>query len=101
MTKTTASVSVIRKLIFTLPLLTLLVLGAANIAFSGQLVNQGEQIHALEADTTKLALYEKDLDTKLAGLQSLQNIKNDAIAQGYIPVTSAAYVDGARPVALR
>ena len=90
-----------KKLAFVLPLILLAVLGIANIAFSGQMVNQGEKIHALEVQQVQLALVEKDLDTELAGLQSLQTIKNEALAQGYVPVTAAAYVDGTRPVALR
>lgn len=101
MRKTAQSISIIRKLAFVLPLILLAVLGAANIAFSGQMVNQGEKIHAMEVQQIQLALQEKDLDTELAGRQSLQTIKNEALAQGYVPVTSAAFVDGARPVALR
>lgn len=90
-----------RKLVFFLPLAILVVLGICNVAFSGQLVNQGEKIHALEKNGIQLTLNEKDLEASLARLQSLQKIKDEAITQGYLPIISTAVVDGTRPVALR
>lgn len=94
-------ITMVRKLVFLVPLFVLIILGVCNVAFSGQLVNQGEKIHALETSAIKLALQEKDLQTTLAGQQSLQKIQTEALAEGYIPRTSASYVDGTRPVALR
>ncbi|HZZ99029.1 MAG TPA: hypothetical protein VFG51_03785 [Candidatus Saccharimonadia bacterium] len=95
------TISLKRKLCFFVPLFLVIALASVNVLFSGQFVSQGQKIHTLETQAGALALQQKDLETTLASTQSLQNIKADAMAQGYVPVSAVAVVDGTRQVALR
>jgi hypothetical protein len=100
-TRNVEHISIWRKLAFFLPLVLVICLASFSVVFSGQFVSQGEQIRTLEIRATQLALQEKDLETQLASAQSLQNVQSDALAQGFVPISSVAVVDGTRQVALR
>ncbi|MBI5151146.1 MAG: hypothetical protein HZA34_01100 [Candidatus Pacebacteria bacterium] len=76
-------------------------LAIANIAYSAKTVNIGEYVHNLEQKNIVLRLEQKDLDEELATSLSLRTLREEAVAQGFIPISSVSFLTAARPVAMR
>lgn len=86
---------------FYLPLCVVILLSLANVVLSGQMVSRGERMRAMENTLFSLNQQQKELETTLASLQSLQHMREEAVVGGFMPITSVSYLGLTRPVALR
>lgn len=83
------------------PMCVVLSLTIANIAYSAKTVNIGQYVHNLEQKNIVLRLEQKDLDEELASSLSLRTLREEAITQGFVPISSVSFLTTARPVAMR
>lgn len=72
-----------------------------NLVFSADTVSFGSTMQKLDTTYASLRLEQKELDTKLASLLSLQSLKNEATTQGFVPISGVQYLAGTQPVAMR
>jgi len=86
---------------YVFPAMVVLSLCVLNIVASAKAVNMGERLHALDAKQAILRQEKKELDSALATSLSLHKLRDEALAQGYEPVGSVAFVSSAKPVAMR
>ncbi|HAV14985.1 MAG TPA: hypothetical protein DCX25_01525 [Candidatus Pacebacteria bacterium] len=90
-----------KSILFIGPLLFVTLLIGLNVAFSGNMIGNGERLHTLEKNVHALQLQQKELASTLASSQSLQRVYDEALAQGYVPISQVAYLDTTRTVASR
>lgn len=86
---------------FIAPLLIVLGLSVANVAASARTVSMGETIHGFDIKLAELRKEQKELDGQLASALSLHTLRQEALAQGYVPVSGVAIISSVRPVAMR
>ena len=86
---------------YVFPAIIVLALAVANIVASAQAVNMGERLHDLNVKQAVLRQEQRELDSTLASTLSLHKLRDEALAQGYQPIGTVAFVSSAKPVAMR
>lgn len=86
---------------YVFPVMIVLALSVANIVASAKAVNMGEHLHDLDLKQATLRQEQRELDGTLAETLSLHGLLNEAIAQGYQPIGTVAFISSAKPVAMR
>jgi hypothetical protein len=88
-------------ILWMLPLIPVIMLVVMNIAQSAGTVNVGETLHDIEGKQYVLKQEKKELEELLAKAKSLNTLHEEAVALGFIPVSSVTFVEPATPVAMR
>ena len=72
-----------------------------NIVYSANTVSFGSKMQVFDNKYNALRLEQKELDTTLSSLLSLQSLKSEAATLGFIPISGVQYLAGTQPVAMR
>lgn len=86
---------------YVFPVMIVLALSIANIVASAKAVNMGERLHNLDVKQTALRQEQRELDSTLASTLSLHKLRVEALAQGYQPIGTVAFISSVKPVAMR
>lgn len=86
---------------YVFPVMIVLALSVTNIVASAQAVNMGERLHELDMKQATLRQEQRELDSTLASTLSLHKLRVEALAQGYQPIDTVAFVSSVKPVAMR
>lgn len=83
-----------KKLLFfyAIPAFVLAFSACLNVFMIASVSNVTNQIHAIELKREAIAKQNADLELSLAQTQSLSSVKEYAVAQGYVPVTTVSQV---------
>lgn len=87
----------IKKGLFFLPLCVLILSAFANIIMAANVSDVGASTHAYEAKTVKMAAHNDEMLQTLASKQSLGELKQWAISQGFVPTTHVTVVTPSTP----